>query len=447
MNKLLFNPDLKPIVADALTMAMHNGATAVEVTASIHLGLSCLVRLGEVETIEFNNSKHIGITIYYNHSKGITSSSDLDIKTVQQLVATAGKIAKYTEEDPYNGLADPKYMAHNILDLNLYYPIEVQLDSVIKLAKNCEHVAISSDKRINNSEGAAFSAELSYGVYGNSNGFLAGYPSSSYALSCTVIGQDHKHKNMQRDFDYTVARNINDLNHYQLVGTEAAKRTVARLGARKLTTCKAPVLFCPNVARNLLGAFIAAISGGNLYRKSSFLLDSLHKKVFADFINLKEEPLLPKALGSAPFDGEGVITAPKYIVKNGILQSYILNSYSARKLGMETTGNAGGIHNLILNPGTGNSNHNDLLIQMGTGLVVVELIGHGINIINGDYSNGCVGFWVENGTIQYPIEETTIAGNLKDMFLNILAVGNDLDYRSNIITGSVLVAEMTISGN
>jgi PmbA protein len=250
---------------------------------------------------------------------------------------------------------------------------------------------------------------------------------------------------MQRDFDYTVARNMHDLNKTQTIGRSAAKRTIARLGAIKINTCKAPVLFHPSTAKSLLGTFIAAISGTNLYRKSTFLLDQLHKQVFAKFINIKEEPFLLKALGSAPFDNEGVAPIPRYIVQDGMLQSYVLSNYSARKLDMETTGNAGGVRNLKLEPGS--YNFDALLKNMGTGLIAMELIGHGINIVTGDYSKGCAGFWVENGIIKYPVEEITIAGNLKDMFLNILAIGNDLDYRDNIITGSILLKEMTIAGN
>ncbi len=435
---------LQQVVADILTTATNKGATEVEAGASINVGLSCTVRLGEIETIEFNRDKSIGVTVYHGKRKGSTSSSDIDMQSILQVVDMAGRIAEYTEEDPYNGLAFPKHLAKNIPALDLYHPADVQPELAIEIAKNCEMVAMAVDKRINNSEGASFSANVSYRVYGNTNGFLSGYPSSSYSLSCTVIGQEGN--SMQRDFDYTVARCMQDLNSYQNIGQSAANRTIARLGSRKLKTCKAPVLFYPSVAKSLLASFVSAISGTNLYRKSSFLLDFLHKKVFADFINIKEEPLLPKALGSTPFDNEGVATVPKTIVKNGVLQGYVLNSYSARKLGLETTGNAGGVHNLILEA-AGNNSFNELLKTMGTGLVAMELMGHGVNIVTGDYSRGVAGFWVENGVIQYPVEEVTIASNLKDMFLRVLAVGNDLDFRSNIITGSILIEEMTIAGN
>ena len=434
---------LEQIVADILTMASKNGATAVEASANINVGLSCTVRLGKVETIEFNRDKHLGVTVYHGKRKGFTSGSDLEIASIQQIVDMAGRIAKYTEDDPYNGLADVKHIAKHIPNLDLYHLTDIQPEQAIAIAKNCEDEAMAFDNRINNSDGANFAANVSYRVYGNSNGFLAGYPSSRYSLSCTVIGQDEQ--SMQRDYDYTMARNINELNKAQVVGRKAAERTVARLGAVKLKTCKAPVLFHPNTAKNLLASFISAISGTNLYRKSSFLLEQLNKKIFADIINIKEEPFLLRGLGSAPFDNEGVAPIPRYLVQDGVLQGYVLNSYSARKLGMETTGNAGGVHNLKLEPGK--NNFNELLKRMGRGLVAMELIGNGVNIVTGDYSKGCVGFWVENGEIQYPVEEITIASNLKNMFLNILAIGNDLDYRDNIVIGSILVSEMTIAGN
>jgi len=434
---------LKQVVADVLSMSCIKGASAVEASASFNIGLSCIVRLGKVEIIEFNRDKHLGVTIYHGKRKGFTSSSDLDIASIQQIVEMADRIAKYTEDDPYNGLADPKYIASNIRDLDLYHATDLQPEQAITIARNCEDAAMAFDKRINNSDGASFTANVAYMVYGNSQGFLAGYPSSSYSLSCTVIGQEDK--SMQRDFDYTIARDLNDLSQAQIVGRQAAERTLARLGAVKIKTCKVPVLFHPETARRLLASFITAISGTNLYRKSSFLLDQLNKKIFADLVNIKEEPFLLKALGSSPFDSEGVEPTPRYIVQNGILRSYILNSYSARKLGMETTGNAGGIHNLKL--GSGKYNFVELLQQMDTGLVAMELIGHGVNIVTGDYSKGCAGFWVERGKIQYPVEEITIAGNLKEMFLHILAIGNDVDHRDNIITGSILVEEMTVAGN
>lgn len=434
---------LNQTVADILSAATKQGASSVEAGASIDVGLSCTVRLGAVETIEFNRDKSIGVTVYHGKRKGSTSSSDLGNESIKNVVEMAGRIAKYTEADPYNGLVAPEYLAKNIPDLDLYHPIDMQPEQAIALAKNCEQVAMAVDKRLNNSDGATVSANICYRVYGNTNGFLAGYPSSSYALSCTVIGQDDE--SMQRDFDYTVARKLQDLNSYQIVGNQAAKRTLARLGARKLKTCKQPILFCPSAAKSLLASFVAAISGTNLYRKSSFLLDCLGQQVFADCINIKENPLLPKALGSAPFDAEGVVTAPKEIVTNGALQSYILSGYSARKLGLDLTGNAGGVHNLIL--AAGQQNFNELLRTMGTGLVAMELMGPGVNIVTGDYSRGVAGFWVENGIVQYPVEEVTIAGNLKDMLLNILAVGNDLDFRGNIITGSILLNEMTIAGS
>lgn len=434
---------LRQVVADILQNAKLQGATASQAAASIDIGLSCTVRLGQVETLEFNRSKAIGVTVYNGKRKGSTSSSDIDQNSIRQVVDMASKIARYTEEDPHNGLAEAKYLAKDIPDLDLYHYSDIQPEQAVELAKNCEAIALGVDKKINNSEGASFTANLSYQVYGNSHGFLQGFPSSSYSLSCSVIGQEGSA--MQRDDDYTVARCFTDLASSRAVGESAAKRTLARLGARKIKTCSVPVMFDPSTARSLLATFIAAISGTNLYRKSSFLLDSLGSQVFAKHINISENPLLPKALGSSAFDGEGVATKQRTIIKDGILQNYVLSSYSARKLGMETTGNAGGVRNLLLEPGK--QNFTELLTTMGTGLLVTELMGQGINLVTGDYSRGAAGFWVENGVIQYPVEEITIAGNLKDMLINIVAIGNDLDRRGNIITGSILLDKLTIAGS
>lgn len=434
---------LQQLVADVLTKAIVKGATAVEAAASVNISACYTVRLGKVETVEFNRDKYIGVTIYRGKRKGYTSSSDLELAAIEKLIDFAARIAKYTEEDPAHGLADPYVLAKNIANLDLYHPINIPAKQAIAMAYDCEQAALKFDNRLQNSDGASFTSSIAYKVYGNSNGFLAGYPSSQYSLSCTVIGQEQNA--MQRDFDYTIARSFTDLTLAKIVGSNAAKYTIARLGAIKLKTCKAKVLFHPNTAKNLLATFIAAISGGNLYRKASFLLEHLNQQVFANFINIKEEPFLLKAIGSTPFDNEGVLPSPRYLVQNGVLQSYVLNSYTARKLGLTTTGNAGGVHNLRLEPGQ--DDFAALVKKLGTGLIAMELIGQGVNIVTGDYSKGCAGFWVEQGVIQYPVDEITIAGNLKDIFLNILAVGNDLDYRHNIITGSILTAEMTIAGN
>ena len=434
---------LNKLVDKILSLAKKYGATSAEAGAYISTGLSTTVRLGEAETIKFSKDKLIAITVYIGQQKGSVTTSDISDGAIKRAVSAACRIAKYTEKDSYSGLADPTYLAKQIPNLDLYHPSDLTIEQAIKHAKICEDVALDFDKRIVNSEGSTFKTNLRYQVYGNTLGFLAGFPSSYYSLSCTVIGKSGN--SMQRDSDYTITRDINELATSQTIGEKAARRTLARLDARKIKTCKSPVLFVPNMAKGIWSAFISTISGKNLYRKTSFLLNHLNKPVFSNFVYIREEPHLPKAIGSVPFDNEGVVTKSRYIVKGGQLHEYVLNSYSARKLAMETTGNAGGIHNLVIEAGS--QSFNDLLSTMGKGLVVTELMGHGTNIVTGDYSCGAFGFWVDNGQIQYPVEEITIAGNLKDMFLNLLAIGNDVDRRGNILTGSVILEEMTIAGN
>lgn len=441
---ILSKEALSNIVTEMLSTAMQqSGVTAAAVGGSSSVGLSAKVRLQETETVEFFRDKSLGITVYKGQRIGSASITDLTPSAIAEALAAACRIAEYTQEDPYSGLADKNELAMKIPDLQLYNAATVTPEEAIARAKECEAAALSYDKEIVNSEGAVFSTSDQIYVYANSNGFLGAYPTTRYGAYCTVIGQ--RGDTMQRDYEYTSARDINDLDSLTTVGKRAAEKTIGRLGARKIDTCKAPVLFMPTIASSLWGTLVSAISGGNLYRKSSFLLDKIHEKIFPEFINISEQPHILKGLGSAPFDDEGVATREKQIIKNGILNSYLLSSYSARRLHLKTTGNAGGVHNLVVAPGS--FGFQELLQQLGTGLVVTDLLGEGTNIITGDYSQGAAGFWVENGVIQYPVEEITIAGNFKDMFANIIAIGNDVDMRSNIRTGSVLLDKLTIAGN
>lgn len=435
--------NLDNLALEILKEAKQMGADAAEVGISEGSGLTASVRLGEVETVEFHQDKNLEITVYKGKKKGSVSSCDVHREAIQSVLEAACRIAEYTEEDPYAGLADRERLASKILDCDLYHPWEVSAEEAISWTKECEASARAFDTRIVNSEGATFSTHQDYRVYANTQGFIGAYPTSRYGLSCTVIA---KHQDsMQRDYDFTVARDGRDLEARVAIGQKAALRSLRRLNARKIKTCEAPVIFEARIAPGLLGSFITAISGGNLYRKSSFLLDHLDKAVFPPFVQIKEMPHLLKGLGSAPFDQEGVQTTERVIVDKGILKSYVLSSYSARKLGLKTTGNSGGVHNLIIS-------HTDhdlpaLLQEMGTGFLVTELIGQGPNIVTGDYSRGAAGFWVEKGEIQFPVEEVTIAGNLKEMFANIVAIGDDVEKRSNILTGSLWINRMTIAGS
>ncbi|HUL12477.1 MAG TPA: metalloprotease PmbA [Methylococcaceae bacterium] len=431
------------MVAEVIDEAARQGASAAEAGLSMDQGLSVGVRLGEVETIEHHRSQGLGVTVYFGQRKGSASTTDLRTEALRETVAAACRIAQYAAEDEFAGLPDAELLAKEFPDLDLYHPWALDVEPAIALALECENAARGFHPAITNSEGASLNTYQGLRVLGNSLGFLHGYPSSRHSLSCSVIGQSGD--SMQRDDWWTVARDAGDLESAVQVGRKAAERTVRRLGARTLSTRQCPVLFAADVAGGLLGHFIGAIRGGNLYRKSSFLLDCLGKPVFPAFIHLHEQPHLRKALGSAPYDSEGVATRPRDLVKDGILQSYVLSTYSARKLGLQTTGNAGGVHNLILDPGE--LDLAALLKKMGKGLWVTELMGQGVNLVTGDYSRGASGFWVENGEIQDPVEEITIAGNLRDMYLKILAVGNDVDLRGNTRTGSILVEEMTVAGN
>jgi PmbA protein len=434
---------LKSLVADCIQETRNQGATGAEVGVSMESGLSATARLGEVETIEHHRSRGLGLTVYIGQRKGSASTSDLSPVAMRETVAAAVRIARHAAEDPCAGLPDADLLATEFPELDLYYPWAIEPEAAIDLAVACENAARNHHADISNSEGASLNTFEGLRVMGNSLGFLHGYASSRHSLSVSVIGE--RGQQMQRDDWWTVARDARNLQSPEEVGSMAAERTIRRLGARSLSTRQCPVIFAADVATSLLGHFIGAIRGGNLYRKSSFLLDQLGKPVFPDFVQIHEQPHLKKALGSVPYDAEGVRTVPHHLVRNGILESFVLSTYSARKLGMTSTGNAGGVHNLIIDPGT--LDQAGLLQKMGTGLLVTELMGQGVNLVTGDYSRGAAGFWVENGTILYPVEEFTIAGNLRDMLKTLVAVGNDVDLRGNTRTGSIMLEQLTIAGN
>jgi PmbA protein len=435
--------DLESIIERALEEARSRGASQAEAAVSQDTGLSVGVRLGEVETLEHQRDRSMGITVYFGQRKGSASTADFSPDAVRATVAKACSIARFTAEDACAGLADAALMAKSPPNLDLAFPWNVSADRAIEIAKSCEAAALEFDPRINNSEGASVSTHQGLHVYGNTHGFVGGYPTTSHTLSCVVLagtGED-----MQRDYWYSSSRDWQELEDAQTIGREAARRTIARLEPRKLATRRAPALFVPEIARGLIGHFTAAIRGSSQYRQSSFLLNSVGEQIFPKGFSISERPHIPKAMGSAPFDDEGVATRDRELIADGVLTGYILSSYSARKLGLATTGNAGGAHNLIVAPTT-TGGLATMLKLLGTGLLVTELMGQGINMVTGDYSRGAAGFWVENGEIQFPVAEITIAGNLRDMFSGIVAVGDDVDTRGGTRAGSILLKEMTIAG-
>ncbi len=434
---------LQALVHRMLDHAARQGATACSAEASVGLGQAVTVRKGEVETIEYNRDKGIAVTVYLGQRRGNASSSDFSAQALRDTVDKALTIARYTAEDLFAGLPDVGMQAVEPPGLDLYHPWPLGVEEAIAMATECEAAAMAADARIGNSEGATVSTQQSLFVHGNSQGFLSGYPSSRHGVSCAVIAESEQ--GMQRDYWYSSARAAEDLPPATEVGRRAGERTARRLDARRLTTREVPVLFEAPVAAGLLGHYVAATSGGNLYRKSSFLLDSIGRQVFPEWMRIVERPHLPRGLASSPFDHEGVRTADRDIVRDGRVQGYFLSSYSARKLGMATTGNAGGSHNLIVD--SSGEDFVALLRRMGRGLLVTELLGHGINPVTGDYSRGAAGFWVEGGEIQYPVEEITIAGNLLDMYREIVAVGTDVETRGSRRTGSILIGRMTIAGD
>ncbi len=435
--------NLESIIERALEEARARGASQAEAAVSQDTGLSVGVRLGEVETLEHQRDRSMGITVYFGHRKGSASTADFSPDAVRATVAKACSIARFTAEDACAGLADAGLMARSPPDLHLSHPWDVTADRAIEIAKTCEAAALGLDSRINNSEGASVSTHQGLHVYGNTHGFMGGYPTTSHSVSCVVLagtGED-----MQRDYWYSSSRDWHELESAEEIGRESARRTIARLDPRKLSTRRAPVLFVPEVARGLIGHFTAAIRGSSQYRQSSFLLDSAGQAIFPTGFSISERPHIPKAMASAPFDDEGVETKNRELIADGVLTGYILSSYSARKLKLTTTGNAGGAHNLLVAPNA-TGGMPAMLERLGSGLLVAELMGQGVNMVTGDYSRGAAGFWVENGTIQYPVAEITIAGNLREMFAGIAAVGDDVDTRGGIRVGSVLLNEMTIAG-
>lgn len=434
--------EIQNIVEDTLTFAKKLGATGAEASMSKVEGIAVSSRMKEVENMEFTNDGGLGICVFVGQKKGSASTADMSPAALKLTVEKAIEIAKYTSEDDCAGLADKHLIAQDIPDLDLYHPQTLDTEKALKYAVEAETAGLDANPLITNSDGASYNANLGIKVYGNTQGINAGYPSSRYSLSCVLIGQDGD--DMQRDYAYTISREADKLRAPSDVGVEAAEVTVSRLNARKINTSKVPVVFHRDIAAGLFGHFISAISGGSLYRKSSFLLDSKGKQIFPSWFNLHEKPHLLKGLASSPFDNEGVKTTDVDIVSDGVLQDYLLTSYSARKLNMVTNGHAGGIHNCMVDD-TGHSDA-ELLKEMGTGLLVTELMGQGVSIVNGDYSRGAAGFWVENGIIQYPVHEITIAGNLKDMYSSIVAIGNEREVRSSLQTGSVLIGEMQVAG-
>ena len=432
----------KNIVAEALKMAQDKGATQVEAGLSVSQGLSVATRMGTVETIEHQQDNGLGISVYFGRHKASASTSNLDPDAIRKTVDAACDIARYTSEDPCTGLADAELMATEIHELDLYHPWNLEPQSVIDLALECENAALDYDPRIVNSEGASVDLNAGVSVYGNSHGFLQAQHKTRHSISCSVVGQSNG--DMQRDYWYDVGRNPDHLASARSVGETAAERTIRRLNASKLKTQQAPVMFVPELARGVIGHFTAAIGGAAQYRKASFLLGAEGEQVFPDFVQLHEDPFIPQALGSANFDAEGVATRAAGLVADGVIQHYLLDSYSARKLGLQSTGHASGVHNLVLDD-TGKS-FDECLAAMHRGFLVTELMGHGVNTVTGDYSRGAAGFWVENGELGHAVEEVTIAANLRDMFKGLVEIGNDIDLRGSVRCGSILIDNMTIAG-
>ncbi|WP_339427155.1 MULTISPECIES: metalloprotease PmbA [unclassified Pseudomonas] len=436
-------PALQEQVEQILAEAKRQGASACEVAVSLEQGLSTSVRQREVETVEFNRDQGFGITLYVGQRKGSASTSASGSEAIRETVAAALAIAKHTSEDESSGLADKALMAKDLQDFDLFHAWDITPEQAIEQALICEAAAFDADIRIKNADGTTLSTHQGCRVYGNSHGFIGGYASTRHSLSCVMIAEANGQ--MQRDYWYDVNRQGDLLADPVSIGQRAAQRAASRLGARPVPTCEVPVLFSAELAGGLFGSFLGAISGGNLYRKSSFLEGAIGQKLFPEWLTIDERPHLMRAMGSTSFDGDGLATYAKPFVENGELVSYVLGTYSGRKLGLPSTANSGGVHNLFVTHG--DEDQAALLRRMGRGLLVTELMGHGLNMVTGDYSRGAAGFWVENGEIQFAVQEVTIAGNMRDMFKQIVAVGNDLELRSNIRTGSVLIERMTVAGS
>ncbi|MBS0556449.1 MAG: metalloprotease PmbA [Proteobacteria bacterium] len=432
---------LANLAQDVIRRCSAAGASAAEVGASIDTGLSVNVRMGEVETIEHNRDRAFGVTVYFGQRKGSASTADLAPDSIAKTIEQACAIAKFTEEDPFAGLADPARLARVFPDLDVWHPWNLDAPAAIALGLAIEDAGRAYDG-ITNSEGASVQSGESLAVYATSHGFVGKERGTRHSLSCSLIAPDAN--GMQRDYWYESVRAATDFPDAASIGGKAAQRALARRDARKLDTRTCPVLFAPEVARSLVGHLLSAVSGGALYRKASFLVDSAGTKLFPDFVEIVERPHVARGQGSANFDGEGVATVDSDLVRGGVLQRYVLGSYSARRLGLHSTGNAGGVHNLVVASNSGD--FADMLKRLGTGLLVTEVMGQGVSIITGDYSRGASGFWVENGAIAYPVEEITIASNLREMFAGIAAIGTDVDRRSSILTGSILIERMTVAG-
>ncbi len=434
---------LKQLTQDVLKIAKQKGASSAETEISFGTGQNVSVRMGELENIEYNRDKGVSVTVYFGQRKGFASSSDLSPQALQDTVEAACNIAQYTAEDAFCGLADVALMAKDMPDLDLHHPWNISVDEAAELAKRCEAAAMLVDKRITNSEGASVYNSDGVFAYANSHGFVGGYPSTRHSISASVIAEAGE--TMQRDYWYTNARDAADMESPESVGRRAGERTARRLDVRSIKTGQYPVLFEASLASGLIGTLMSAISGGNLYRKSSFLLDSLGTQIASSLLNIQELPHLKKGTASSAFDNEGVATRDRVLVQNGVLKGYMLGSYSARKLGMQSTGNAGGAHNLIV-ASTG-EDFDALLKKMGTGLLVTEVLGHGLNMVTGDYSRGAAGFWVQNGEIEHAVEEITIASNMKDMLKQIVAIGSDVIPNVARRTGSILIEHMTVAAS
>ncbi len=444
---LIADQEMREVSELVLKMSKKYGASNAELSLNRGAGLSVEVHKGQVDKLEYNRDQGLSLTVYIGQHQGSATTGDLSPQAIEDTVKAACNIAKYTGEDKYTGLADAELMLAdhaNNNDLDLYHPWDLNAEQAIEIAKECEAAALGFDKRIINSDGASISSYSGIGMIANTNGFTGIMPSSRHSLSCSVIGQAQGSEAMQRDYWYSTSRLHDQLDSAESIGKKSAERTLARLGGKQISTRKANILYSPEMARSIISHFTSAIGGGSQYRKSTYLLDSVDTKVFPDFIHLHEQPHLKQAFGSSYFDKEGVATSNRDIVVDGVVQNYIMGSYSARQLGLKSTANSGGTHNLTLDS-TG-QDLKELLKMLGTGLYVTELIGNSVNGITGDYSRGASGFWVENGEIQYPVEEITIAGNLKDMLQNIVAVGNDIDLRGGTRTGSLLIEGMTIAG-
>lgn len=434
--------ELEAAVAKALELAAAS-SDAAEVAITKSTGLSVSTRMCEVENVEFNSDGALGITVYRGQRKGSASTSDLSENAIRQTVLAALDIAQYTSADPYAGPAPKELMVQDIPDLDLFHPDEPNPDVAAQIAIAAERAALGYSKKIKQSDGGSYDSHFGIRVYGNSHGLLASYASSRHSISCSVIGEG-RNGEMERDYSYTVARHRDDLWTPESVGLQAAENTVSRLDPQKLKTGQFPVMFAADVATGLIGHLVMAISGGNLYRKSSFLLDHLGKTILPTWFNISERPHVMRGLASSPFDSEGVRTQDLEIITDGVLATYLLTSYAARKMNMTPTGHAGGIHNWYVKS-TG-QNYQQMLKELGTGLLVTEVMGQGVNVVTGDYSRGAAGFWVENGEIKYPVSEITIAGNLKQMLQQIVAVGSDIETRSQIQTGSILIESMKVAG-